>query len=89
LAQAEYACNESLAPRDEPAYAWLFQAMNYHRLGQTEQALQKLDQAQQETDRLSPQESDNPSAGPWTLRLSLQLLRREAEELVKNDQTHP
>jgi serine/threonine protein kinase/tetratricopeptide (TPR) repeat protein len=87
LAEAEYACNESQTPRDESAYAWLFQAMNYHRLGQTEQALQKLDQALQEPDRPSPQESEKPSAGTWTRRLSLQQLRHEAEELVKNEQT--
>jgi serine/threonine protein kinase/tetratricopeptide (TPR) repeat protein len=85
---AEAACSASQQPRVEPGYALLFQAMNYHRLAQTEQAHQKLDQALQQVDRPSPQERENPSAGAWTRRLSLQLIRHEAKQLIKAEQPH-
>jgi tetratricopeptide (TPR) repeat protein len=85
LAEAESACNPNKQARDEPAYALLFQTMNYYRLGQTEQAQQKLDHALRETDRPSPQESENPRAGAWVHRLSLKLLRHETVELVTGE----
>jgi tetratricopeptide (TPR) repeat protein len=85
LSKAEHACNERQATREHLTYALLFQAMNDHRLGETEQALQKLIRALQEADHPSPQGSENPSVGAWARRLSLQLLREEAKALIKKD----
>jgi serine/threonine protein kinase/Flp pilus assembly protein TadD len=83
LAEAESAFHQGQWPREELAYVLLFQAMNHHRLGQSDRAQQKLHQVQTETDAPSPRESHHPTV--WTHRLSLQLLRREAEELINKD----
>jgi serine/threonine-protein kinase len=74
--------------------AWrkLFLAMGYHRLGRTAQARQLLQEAVEWIEK-NGQEKLAPGAElkepmPWSLRLDLQLLRREAEELLgkKNGQ---
>jgi tetratricopeptide (TPR) repeat protein len=60
-----------------PAYTWFFLAMAHHRLGHREEARRWLDKAIQRTE----QETRNESLH-WNRRVTLQLLRREAEELV-------
>jgi serine/threonine-protein kinase len=60
-----------------PAYVWFFLAVTHHRLGQGEEARAWLDKAIRWT------EQENLDRGlPWTRRVTLRLLRREAEELV-------
>jgi WD40 repeat protein/serine/threonine protein kinase/tetratricopeptide (TPR) repeat protein len=56
------------------AWDWLFLAMAHHRLGHAKEAREWLARAR-------PQEADRRLS--WDQRLELQLLRREAEELLK------
>jgi WD40 repeat protein/serine/threonine protein kinase len=63
-----------------PAYGQLFLAMSHHRLGHAADArrwLNKAVQARAET-------LNDTQANAWNRRLTLQLLCREAEELLKN-----
>jgi tetratricopeptide (TPR) repeat protein len=78
-----------------PVYLWLFLAMTHHRLGHGDEARRWLDKAVQAIDEAA-KEPAKPEAGPsgkanetqagtrltWNRRLTLQLLRREAEELL-------
>jgi serine/threonine protein kinase/Flp pilus assembly protein TadD len=81
---------------------WFFLAMTHHHLGHALEAQQWLDKAIQATDRaLDP--SAKPAASPardatdpaggippaWTRRLTLQLLRREAVELLNTQTREP
>jgi tetratricopeptide (TPR) repeat protein len=84
--------------RTNMIYTWFFLGMTQHRLGHTQEAQQWLDKANKATDRaLDP--SAKPATGParnatdpaggippaWNRRLTLQLLRREAVELLKTE----
>jgi tetratricopeptide (TPR) repeat protein len=60
-----------------PAYAWFFLAMAHHRVNHAEDARKWLEKANQGMD----QETKNNGV-PWNRRLTLQLLRREAEALI-------
>jgi tetratricopeptide (TPR) repeat protein len=64
-------------------YTWLFLAMTHYRLGHAEEARRWLSKAVQEI--------DNPSgeSRPWNRKLTLQLLRREAEALLSGNQPPP
>ena len=62
------------------AYNWLFLAMAHHRLGHVEEEEKWHDKAVQSIDQKTTA-AVNPL--PWNRRLTLQLLRREAEELLK------
>ncbi|MDZ4689371.1 MAG: tetratricopeptide repeat protein [Planctomycetaceae bacterium] len=66
------------------AYNWLFLAMTQHRLGHAAEAEKWLKMALDEMDRPQPEKSQ-AAAIPWNRRLTLQLLRREAEELLKQE----
>jgi serine/threonine-protein kinase len=61
-----------------PAYTWFFLAMTQRRMSQTEEARKSLALAIQTMER----EADKESTW-WTRRATLQLLRREAEALVR------
>jgi WD40 repeat protein len=60
------------------AYTEFFLAMAHHRLGHDAEARQWLDKATAQMD----EEMDNPNI-PWNRRLTLRLLRREAEEMLQ------
>jgi tetratricopeptide (TPR) repeat protein len=65
----------------------LFLAMAHQRLGRTEEARQALDRAVRWLEQAEKgQLLDNylPIPISWDTRLEFQLLRREAEELIKN-----
>jgi WD40 repeat protein/tetratricopeptide (TPR) repeat protein/predicted Ser/Thr protein kinase len=67
------------------AWDWLFLAMSYHRLGRADEARQAPERAarwvaQAEDGKLP--DGSTPRPLPWTARLELRLLRREAEELL-------
>jgi tetratricopeptide (TPR) repeat protein len=64
-------------PKTSPRYAWLFLAMAHHRQGNTDEARRWLDKAVHGLD-------SELAETPWNRRLTLQLLRREAEELVED-----
>jgi WD40 repeat protein/serine/threonine protein kinase/tetratricopeptide (TPR) repeat protein len=66
------------------AYNWLFLAMTRQRLGHIKEAKKWHEKAMQWIDQ-EMQKSKEPAAAtplPWYRRLALQLLRREAEELL-------
>jgi serine/threonine protein kinase/tetratricopeptide (TPR) repeat protein len=60
-----------------PAYVWFFLAMTHQRLGQAGRAGEWLGKA---IERAELESQDRRL--PWTRRVTLQLLRREAEDLV-------
>jgi WD40 repeat protein/serine/threonine protein kinase/tetratricopeptide (TPR) repeat protein len=59
------------------AYTWFFLAMSHQQLDRCEDARQWLDKASEQMDR----ETTDPNVA-WDRRLTLQLLRREAETLL-------
>jgi WD40 repeat protein/serine/threonine protein kinase/tetratricopeptide (TPR) repeat protein len=66
------------------AFSWLFLAMTYQRLGDFAKANAWHDKAVQWIDRekQKSKESADSNPLPWSRQLSLELLRREAEELL-------
>jgi WD40 repeat protein/tetratricopeptide (TPR) repeat protein len=63
-------------PRSSPAYTWFFLAMSYQRLSQFQDARESLDKGRKQME----QEIQAPVG--WNRRLTLQLLRKEAETLL-------
>ena len=68
-----------------PAYLWFFLAMAHQRKGDAAEARRWLDKAQKWMEQ-ETQDSRNPA---WNRRLTLQLLRREAEQLLGAPATDP
>jgi tetratricopeptide (TPR) repeat protein len=67
------------------AFSWLFLALTHQRLGHAAEAKRWHDKAAQRIDQ-AMQKSKESAAGnalPWSQQLSLQLLSREAEELLR------
>ncbi len=81
LEEAEAAFPETQSPRASPVYTWLFQAMTLHRLGHPEEAQQQLRKAGNAIDE--PSGTTNVADAAWNRRLTLRLLRQEAEDLLK------
>jgi serine/threonine protein kinase/Flp pilus assembly protein TadD len=68
------------------AYTWCFLAMAHHRLGHAEEARHWLAEALGQTGQAPQQQPPGATGGapvPWNRRVTLQLLRREAEALTK------
>src|SRR5262249_42907018 len=84
LREANTAWESRKATMDSPAYTWFFLAMAHHQLAHAEEARQWLDKGIEWMDR----ETRNNGL-PWNLRLTLQLLRREAEALLKGPAANP
>jgi hypothetical protein len=57
--------------------------MTEHRLGRSDEAKKWLEKAVKAIDQPPPERPQDGKAIAWNRRLTLQLLRREAEELVK------
>lgn len=85
LTEAEAAFKPLPGTRTTIVYTWLFQAMAHHRLGRGADAARWLKKAAQAIDEPSPTTGQDPGANTWNRRLTMQLLRREAEELLKKD----
>ena len=68
-----------------PAYLWFFLAMAHQRQGHAAEARRWLDKAQKWMEQ-ETQDSRNPA---WNRRLTLQVLRREAEQLLAAPATDP
>jgi serine/threonine protein kinase/WD40 repeat protein/Tfp pilus assembly protein PilF len=83
LTEAHDAYPETANPTGSLIYTWLFQAMTQHRLGHGDEARRWLDKAVKDIDQPPPGRPQDGEAGPWNRRLTLHLLRREAEELLK------
>ena len=65
-----------------PAYTWYLLAMSHHRLGQRDKATQWLDKAVQWTERVLREHEAGKTLLTWNRRLTLKLLRQEAEALL-------
>jgi tetratricopeptide (TPR) repeat protein len=87
--------------RTNMIYTWFFLAMTHHRLGHAQEARQWLDKAVQATDQAldlsappaaKPASPTDPAGGippAWNRRLTLELFRREALELVTAETREP
>jgi tetratricopeptide (TPR) repeat protein len=86
LTEAEQAYQPDDGKLNAVAYNWLFLGMAHHRLRHAEEAKTWHDKAVQWVDQETAKKPKEPSAAnllPWNRRLTLQLLRREAEELLQ------
>jgi tetratricopeptide (TPR) repeat protein len=66
-------------PATSPAYTWYFLAMTNHALGHAEEAAQWLKQANDASDKVL---SDQDHPPLWNRKLTLELLRNEANALL-------
>jgi len=64
-----------------PAYTWYFLAMAHHKAGNNDEAVQWLKRANDWTDNAL---ADKDTPPQWNRKITLELLRKEAEALVKN-----
>jgi len=80
LTEAEAAFLKAKDPAKTMAYTCLFLAMTQQRLGNAEQAQEWLAKAVREIDQPSPEKAKINQV--WSRRLTLGLLRREAEALI-------
>jgi tetratricopeptide (TPR) repeat protein len=71
--------------RTSPAYAWFLLAMAHYRLGQEDEAKAWLDKAIRWTEKVHRQHDEGTVPLSWNRRLTLQLLRSEAETLIGSD----
>jgi tetratricopeptide (TPR) repeat protein len=83
LTEANAEVNDSPDLPTTVVYNWLFQAMAHQRLGHTEEAATWLKKAVQVID--DPESYRLRRSQTWHRKLTLQLLRREAEELLKKE----
>ena len=65
-----------------PAYTWYLLAMTHHRLGHADEAKQWLAKARTWTEQEAEGKLDGPAPLSWDHRLTLGILRREAEKLI-------
>ncbi|NLT72351.1 MAG: tetratricopeptide repeat protein, partial [Verrucomicrobiaceae bacterium] len=85
LDQADRLANEpNQAVQSSPAYTWFFLAMAHHRLGHGEEAKTWLDKAVTSTEKALGEQKQGTADVPWNRRLTLKLLRDEAEALLKS-----
>ena len=65
-----------------PAYTWYFLAMAHHKLGNGEEAEKWLQKANESTDKVLVEHEEGTTPLSWNRRLTLKLLREEAEALL-------
>jgi tetratricopeptide (TPR) repeat protein len=85
LGEAATAYKRDFGFRQPLVYNWFFLAMAHHRLGQAEEARKRLDQAVKWVEQAGEEKGKDAAITlpmPWNRRLTLQLLRREAETLI-------
>lgn len=85
LTKVETAFNKNTVLRSSIASNGLVQAMTQDRLGHAEEAKKWLAKAIKDIDLEPQREAPDLAATHWEHRLTLQLLRREAEEQLKNE----
>jgi tetratricopeptide (TPR) repeat protein len=85
LTEAEAAFKKAKARFSTIAYTWLFLAMTEERRGHARQARQWQAIAAREIEQPSAERANDPGVGTWNRRLTLRLLRSEAEALLKID----
>ena len=69
-----------------PAYTWYLLAMAHHKLGHDTEAQQWLDKANSWTDKVLAEHEAGTNSLPWNRRLTLKLLRTEAEGMIEKDE---
>jgi serine/threonine protein kinase len=74
--------NPSEAYASSPAYRWFFQAMAQHQLGNADEATRLVDKAVQWTEQALREHEEGKTPLAWNRRLTLKLLRAEAEALL-------
>ena len=89
MTEAHAAFPAAKNPLSSIVYTWLFQAMTQHRLGHAEEARGWLKKAVKDLDQPPSERPQDGAGGAWNRRLTLQLLRREAEELLGIKQPPP
>lgn len=72
-----------------PAYTWYFLAMAQHKLGHDSEARQWLQKATEWTDEVLGEHENGTAAVPWNLRLTLKLLRDQAEQTIASNEKDP
>src|SRR5262249_3353841 len=84
LAEAEKAYQPEQEKTSSIAYPWLFLAMTHYRLENTREAQQWLAKAAQWVEQAQQRQKDAATGGLllWNRRLTVQMLRREAQELL-------
>jgi serine/threonine protein kinase/WD40 repeat protein/tetratricopeptide (TPR) repeat protein len=88
LREAQARLSRTPDARTTIVYPWYFLAMAHQRLGKSQEARQWLEKANREAE----QGQRRTAAGPpltWNRRLTLELLRRQAEALVKETSKKP
>ena len=84
LTQADAAYASDKMPRQPLEYTWLFLAMAEHRLGHLEAARKWFDRAVVTRDNRNGAVAPAADPIPWNRRLTLQILHREAEAVLKD-----
>jgi WD40 repeat protein/serine/threonine protein kinase/tetratricopeptide (TPR) repeat protein len=69
--------------RSSVAYVWYFRAMTHHRLGQKEEAARWLARANTQAEQELAGINQDARPDRWVRKLTLQLLRAEAEKLLR------
>ena len=82
LAEAEAAFQKAKDPAWTIAYTRLLLAMTHERLSHRERAREWLAKAVREIEQPPAGRAKDPKARPWNRKLTLQLLRGEAEALI-------
>ena len=75
--------------QNSPAYWHFFQAMAHHRLGHKEAARNWLAKAVAETEKELLAVAQDPIAGMWVRKATLELLRAEAQALLSETAAKP
>ena len=73
---------QNMPTQISPAYTWFFLAMAHHRQGNDDESREYLEQATTWTER---EIADKPA---WNRKLTLELLRKEADSLIGIRKTH-
>jgi tetratricopeptide (TPR) repeat protein len=85
LTEADAAFAQTPRSRNTIIYNWLFQTMAQSRLGHAAEAAGWIDIAVRAIDEPSQEAAQDATTNTWNRRLTLQMLRREAEELMKKN----
>jgi tetratricopeptide (TPR) repeat protein len=82
---AEHLDKPDASPNTSPAYTWYAIALAYQQSGSDEQAQEYLNKASESTDAVLSDEANSPA---WNRRLTLELLRDEAND-PRQDKSWP
>jgi hypothetical protein len=81
----ELAREPESASTSSPAYGWYFLAMAHQADGQPEEAQKWLAKAVEWTDKVVREDEEGTASLSWNRRLTLKLLREEAEAMIEKE----